>query len=129
MGYELNPLNLLKNERQEVKLQIKWYKAHRHLIQFGKFYRLQNPFETMRTAWMFVSDDKKAAVAMYFNIFSEASSPLHMLNFVGLDPSQKYSINGEYTAYGSELMQIGIYPLTQNDGDFDSAVFELKAVE
>ena len=129
LGYELNPLNLLENERQEVKLQIKWYKAHRHLIQFGKFYRLQNPFETMRTAWMFVSDDKKAAVAMYFNIFSEASSPLHMLNFAGLDPSQKYSVNGEYTAYGSELMQIGIYPLTQNDGDFDSAVFELKAVE
>ena len=78
---------------------------------------------------MFVSDDKKEAVAMYFNIFSEASSPLHMLNFFGLDPSQKYSVNGEYTAYGSELMQIGIYPLTQNDGDFDSAVFELKAVE
>ncbi|GBG95605.1 alpha-galactosidase [Ligilactobacillus salitolerans] len=129
LGYELNPLNLLDNEKQEVKQQVAWYKEHRALIQFGRFYRIQDPFKSTRTAWMFVSPDKKQAVAMYFNVFSEASMPLHMLNFVGLDPAVKYSVNGEYTAYGSELMHIGIYPLTQNDGDFDSAVFELKAVE
>ncbi len=129
LGYELNPLDLLDNQKQQVRQQIEWYKKHRKLIQFGRFYRLQDPFRTTRTAWMFVSPDKKAAVAMYFNILSEASMPLHMLNFVGLSPDTKYSVNGKYTAYGSELMKIGIYPLIKNGGDFDSTVFELKATE
>ena len=39
LGYELNLLDLSKEELQEIKTQIRFYKARRELFQFGTFYR------------------------------------------------------------------------------------------
>ena len=49
---------------QKVKKQIEFFKKYRKLIQFGTFYRLEDPFEgDGNAAWMCVSPDKKQAVA------------------------------------------------------------------
>jgi len=40
LGYELDPTSLTKEEKEAIKEQIKFYKAHRELIQNGRTYRL-----------------------------------------------------------------------------------------
>ena len=66
-GYELDLADLTKDEKELVKQQVKFYKAHRHLIQYGDFYRLESPFEGgSKVAWEFVSPDKSEALLFTF---------------------------------------------------------------
>ena len=44
-GYELDLTAFSEQEKEEVREQVKLYKEIRHLVQFGDFYRLRNPFE------------------------------------------------------------------------------------
>ncbi len=49
-GYELNLADLSDKEKEIVKSQIKFYKKHRQLIQYGDFIRLKSPFDGNQTA-------------------------------------------------------------------------------
>lgn len=157
-GYELD-LNLLSDrEIEKVKKQIEFMKAHRELIQIdGVFYRLENPFTGNRACWMVVSRDKAKAVAMYAQRLNHVNSNWLRFRLAGLDPDRLYTVycdvtpaeiipektlslygfsldEREYrhTAYGDELMNVGI-PVNQNwmafkGGDFTSLLFEIESV-
>lgn len=60
-GYELDITKMSDEEISEVKAQIELYKSVREIIHNGDMFRLVSPFETNRTAWEFVSEDKKTA--------------------------------------------------------------------
>ncbi len=128
MGYELDPFTLTPEQADVVKAENQWYKANRNLIQFGTFYRLISPFNNNQAAWMFVDADQSKAVVMFFNLMNQPSYPLTVLKLQGLDPNAKYQINDGQVAYGSELMNLGFYPMGQPSHDFTSARFELKKV-
>jgi alpha-galactosidase len=137
-GYELD-LNLLSDsEIEKVKAQIQFMKEYRKLIQVdGDFYRLRSPFEGNDTAWMVVSQDKKDAVAAYYQRLNKVNASWLRFKLSGLDPDTLYEVACDVTpidrladfykfreliygasasaenqkvfrAYGDELMQVGI---------------------
>lgn len=158
-GYELD-LNLLTDEELEkVKKQIAFMKEYRQLIQMdGDFYRLLSPFEGNDTAWMVVSQDKKEAVAGFYQRLNKVNGSWLRLKLQGLCEEMLYEVRydaeigvpfdeklaeiygirlGEnkkvYRAYGTELMYAGIPidrgELNRRSMDFSSLLFIIKQVE
>jgi alpha-galactosidase len=140
-GYELDPLKLTLEEREEIKEQVAFYKAHRSLIRDGQFYRLLSPFTENETAWMVVSQDLTEVLVGWYKVLATPSSRKQQtLRLIGLDESKTYSvIESGKTYYGDELMNVGLPlpiefngvngQLAQRVGDFQSQVFYLKSTE
>jgi alpha-galactosidase len=140
-GYELDPLKLTLEEREEIKEQVAFYKAHRSLIRDGQFYRLLSPFTENETAWMVVSQDLTEVLVGWYKVLATPSSRKQQtLRLSGLDESKTYSvIESGKTYYGDELMNVGLPlpiefngvngQLAQRGGDFQSQVFYLKSTE
>ncbi|MCC3355319.1 alpha-galactosidase [Bacillus sp. REN16] len=140
-GYELNPLELSAEERDEIKKQIEFYKTHRTLVRDGDFYRLLSPFQQNETAWMIVSKDKKEALVGYYKVLATPNvKKQQILPLKGLDESISYSINGtEEIHYGDELMFRGLPlstefngvngKLAERGGDYQSIVYYLNGRE
>ncbi|WP_286078900.1 alpha-galactosidase [Faecalibaculum rodentium] len=138
-GYELDPLALTEDEKEEIRDQVRFMKKYRQLIQFGTFYRLQSPFAGTETAWMVVSEDKKQAIVGYYRVLQEINAPFRRLKLQGLAPDRLYAISGkEEQEYGIELQRAGLV-LTdasasenrdgRNEGDYLARLFVLKAVD
>lgn len=127
LGYELNVLDITKDEQKQIFEQIKFYKKHRTLIQFGDFYRILSPFEGNDCSWMFVSKDKKEALIFYYKVLNQASEPLKILKLYGLDSEENYYFEGKETSIGGdELMKSGMYLPTNLQGDFTSYIHYLS---
>ncbi|WP_455931078.1 alpha-galactosidase [Priestia aryabhattai] len=116
-GYELDLTKLTDEEKTVVKQQITLYKEIRPLIQFGRFYRIFNPFDGTEAAWNFVSEDRSEVVASYFKVLSEPAAPIRTIKFKGLNLDYVYQNveTGELFG-GDELMNVGItLPIIKQD--------------
>lgn len=133
-GYELDITLLSEEEKEKIKEQVAFYKAHRELFLKGVFYRILSPFDGNEAAWIVVSEDKTEAVAGYYKILNSANEGWKRLKLVGLDEDKKYIINDidQKHYYGDELMNIGLVledkDLCHNGADFSSAVFYVKSI-
>lgn len=140
-GYELDLDKLSKNELQQVKEQITFYKQFRPLFQQGHFYRLLSPFEKNGdAAWMVVSPDKQQAIVASYKALNQVNCAYHRLYLQGLNPDFTYHIDQE-TYSGDALMKIGLISSDASSGqinqqnqrpetfDFDSKVWVLTASE
>jgi len=127
-GYELNLTEMTDNEKAIVSDQIKFYKAHRQLLQYGDFTRLKSPYEGNLTAWQFTSVDKNDVMLFRYAGLAEAQPEFTTTQLANLDPEKKYEdvATGD-VFYGDELMNIGLYDTLQK-GDFTSEVTVLKAI-
>jgi alpha-galactosidase len=137
-GYELDLNKLTEEERKQVREQIKFMKKYREVIQFGTFYRLISPFDNANfTAWMVVSEDQKTALVGYYKILNEVNGPYHRVKLCGLNPDMQYTVDGDASHYGDELMNLGLLttdgaageltPEDRKSVDFDSRIFVLHA--
>ncbi|MDF2595459.1 MAG: Alpha-galactosidase [Clostridia bacterium] len=133
-GYELD-LNLLSDkEKEKVKQQVAYYKAHRELISKGTFYRISSPFEENNTAWSVVSEDKREAIIGYYKVLNSANEGWKRLKLIGLDDKKKYILNNDYSRmyYGDELMNVGIVidkkALSTYGADFSSILYYLTEI-
>lgn len=127
-GYELDLTVFSEQEKEEVREQVKLYKEIRHLVQFGDFYRLRNPFEGNEAAWTIVSEDRSEAVLYYFRILSEANEPIVWLRTAGLDPEGDYRCVEDGNIYGGDrLMNAGL-AIPAMHGDFQSFIWRFKRV-
>ncbi|XQY92552.1 alpha-galactosidase [Metabacillus sp. HB246100] len=139
-GYELNPLELSEEEREEIRSQVEFYKKHRSLVRDGSFYRLLSPFEGNETAWMIVSKDRKEALVGWYKVLASVNGKKEqVLRLKGLDENLLYEVNEEGTHYGDELINRGLLLPTEfngvnasvakRGGDYQSVIFHLKAKE
>lgn len=127
-GYELDLTAFSEQEKEEVREQVKLYKEIRHLVQFGDFYRLRNPFEGNEAAWTIVSEDRSEAVLYYFRILSEANEPIVWLRTAGLDPEGDYRCVEDGNIYGGDrLMNAGL-AIPAMHGDFQSFMWRFERV-
>lgn len=128
-GYELDLADLTKDEKALVKQQIKFYKAHRHLIQYGDFYRLESPFEGgSKVAWEFVSPDKSEALLFTFRTHHTNRFEIYNTKMVALDPDKDYQDDVTKTTYGGdELMNVGLLSDPTAKGDYLSEIHYFKA--
>ncbi len=122
-GYELNVQELTQGEKDLVKEQIAFYKKHRHLIQFGDFYRLKNPFTSNEAAWEFVSPDGSDVLVYHFRMLASGQQPFTITKLVNLIPDGVYVDQATVERFtGDELMYVGRYDDPTQAGDYVSQV-------
>ncbi|KRM08970.1 alpha-galactosidase [Lentilactobacillus farraginis] len=135
-GYELDITKMSPTELTQIKEQVAFYKQHRHLLQFGKFYRLDSPFVGKGNviSWQVVSNDQKQAIAARYQLLNQPNPPYTRFYFTGLDPDREYRVNDDSeTYYGDELMNAGYFvptikPNGETSQDFNAQLFIVKAV-
>ncbi|MCY7419841.1 MAG: alpha-galactosidase, partial [Chloroflexi bacterium] len=146
-GYELDPVTMGAEDRAQVVDQIAWFKAHRATLHYGRFLRLQSPFEGTGndTAWMAVSDDARHAVVGWYRELSRPMPGPRSIALRGLDPATRYRVRvwptsddslvrrNEFERGGDELMSAGLFiddvaRESAMRGDFQARLFELEAV-
>ncbi|EOH75314.1 alpha-galactosidase [Enterococcus malodoratus] len=126
LGYELDLTSLPDNEKNKIIEQITFYKVHRLLFQFGKFYRLQAPNEFFASAWLFVNDTEAAVI--YFNGLARPAVPVKNLKTHYLDDQTIYeNIDTGQCVSGSELNYAGI-AIPRIKEDFSTLLFHWKKV-
>lgn len=90
LGYELNLCELSREEREEIKAQVAFYKAHRRLLQFGRFYRVKNTGnESFR---MVVSPNGSEAIGVHFVRRNQPNQGMVPLRAAGLVPEWRYTV-------------------------------------
>ena len=89
-GYELDLTKLTDEEKEIVKSQCRDYHKYYDIIHEGDLYRLISPWKKRtRSAWSFVSPDKREALVTYVVIRAEVEER-HCLRLAGLDPKKMY---------------------------------------
>lgn len=136
-GYELNVLEFDSEVEKQVAEYLKFYKENRKLIQFGDFYRIDNPFYGNTATWIVVNKEKTEALVGHFQILAQPNPGYNnKILLKGLDPEKKYRVNEEYEAYGDELMNMGIvfsqpdryFSKNSETQDFKSRLFKITEV-
>jgi alpha-galactosidase len=148
LGYELDPTKLEPDERREIAAQVVFYKAHRELLQFGRFLRLRSPFEGdgNDVAWMTVGHDRRRAVVGWYRILNHPQPGSDRIPLRGLDPAARYRVTAwppgddsmaarnTLVRGGDDLMSAGILvvatrPETAVRGDFQARLFVLEVTD
>lgn len=126
-GYELDPAKFTDEEREAVREQCKEFRKYDALLRDGELYRLVNPRETegKRAAWMFVSEDKKAAHLTYVVAHARVMERF-AVRLAGLDPEKHYREQESGTVLsGATLMRAGwVFPKRLRDNDVRILYFE-----
>jgi alpha-galactosidase len=113
LGYELDLKYLSEVEKKEVEDQIAFYKKHRRLFQYGKFWRGEQ-FKDNKVVWHVVAkcEDREpsacceetpvccqaeshspcAAISGFFQTQTTASEGFDRLRFMGLEAGKKYNV-------------------------------------
>lgn len=91
-GYELDVTNLSDFDRIAVKNQIKYYKEHRDLLQFGEFTRIGDIFKDNSCKWQITSADKSESIMGYFLNRVTPNGGYDVFKFCGLDPEKQYKL-------------------------------------
>ena len=90
-GYEFDIRTSPEKELETMKKQIAYFKKHRHLIQFGHYYVIDNCFDDERYySFNMVSDDQKEAILSA--IQTSQTAPKKNWKFKGLNPEYIYEI-------------------------------------
>lgn len=108
-GYELSLEKLTKEEKEQVKEQIRQYKEYEALISNGDYYRLSNPYQDSLAAWMFVSKDRRSVLLHVVLLEIHGNMTVSYVKLKGLLPEAYYEEKTDKKCYqGSTLMQAGI---------------------
>ncbi len=125
-GFELDPSILPPEDLAEAGRLTALAKQTRHLLRYGNFHRLSDPFSNDFTAWMLVAADQGEALVTAVLSFADINRPLPRLKLRGLDPDAKYHCvygpAGEWP--GDVLAGIGL-PVALSK-DFESLIWHLK---
>lgn len=112
LGYELDVGKLTKEEREQVKEQIKDYKKSAALILKGDLFRLASPYEGGGAfCEEVVSKDKSQAYVVYVRGLVEPNLPLPRIHLRGLEENALYRVEERGAqVFGSDLMYGGLRP-------------------
>jgi len=131
LGYELDFTQIPESDRQAVARDTAWYKAHRKLIQQGRFRRTRTTGADANTvAWQYHSPDDSEALLLWFRPRIEANPRFPLYRWEGLDAEAFYEVTWwadrqpPRRMTGSELMHRGLV-IPFEGGDADGAAVHL----
>ncbi len=91
LGYELDLAFLSRAEKDEIKKQIAFYKAHRRTLQFGRFRVLEGQRES-QIHWQTGAMDESESIAGFFQKGAQAAQNGDRLPLSGLIPDALYLV-------------------------------------
>lgn len=124
IGVDLNKYT--EEELEQMRNAVATYKAIRHVVQFGKLYRLRSLREHGFQVWQYVKDDE----AVVITVVEHAAEALPIIRLKGLQEEALYQVGEGETAYcvsGAFLMQRGIR--TASNRDLNGTVLRIRKVE
>ncbi|MBQ9493110.1 MAG: alpha-galactosidase [Oscillibacter sp.] len=120
-GYELDLNRLSSSEKDEVRLQIAYFKKVQSLIQNGVYYRLNELDEQERyCAWEFAAPDASEALVNLVVKHVQANAPLIHIRLRGLDPDATYTLEDTQERYSGAALMNGGYTFPMFWGDYPS---------
>lgn len=126
LGISVNLLELSKNEIEEAKMHIEFYKKVRHIVQDGDLYRLKSPRTGEYAAFQYVTPDKAEALLFAFTLQQGFGRRVPSIRLRGLEPELAYELDNSGQVFsGSYLMNYGLDVGIR--GDYKSMVVYLKA--
>ena len=102
LGYELDLGELTPAEAGEMQSQVDFYKKHRQILQYGRFYR--NDMQKDNKA-QFITVGEHEAVAGFFQTRARAAEAFDRLEIKGLKPDTRYCC--ETVPQGASLARFG----------------------
>jgi len=93
LGYECNLCDMSKDDLRAITAQIEWYKVHRRLMQYGRFYRGSSD-SRLAAEWSVVSPDKTEAASMIMQGLTVPNTHTNILHPMGLAEDVIYEMNG-----------------------------------
>ena len=135
LGMELQPKDMTEQEKEFSRSAIGSYKKYRDLILTGDLYRIKSPYDSDFYSLMYVSKDKKRAVAFAYCLKYQGRTLTPQLRLHGLDPQKNYRVTelnvnkssfwgSGRTFSGDFLVNFGINPKLVKI--YDSAVFYIE---
>ena len=103
-GYECNLCDLKKEEFDEIKSQIEFYKQNRKLMQYGRFWRKSSFDEGNVLSWTISSADRSEAVSLLMQSLAVPNTHQNILYPRGLAEDAKYHIANRMLAYDVRMM-------------------------
>lgn len=129
-GYELDVTRMTRQELEEVARQVQQYKAIREVVHYGELYRTASPFEGAHAGWVYVSQDKRKAVAFYFTLRTHAAQGTQYMKVPGLKEAALYRLEDTGSVYsGAVLKHYGLPISHWQDAQGSLFVFEEAAAE
>lgn len=125
-GLELNPDSIPDGDKGELPGLIALAEKVNPIVIRGDLWRLSLPGESNHPAALFISEDGAETVLFLFQIRTVPVHNFPTIRLQGLDPSQRYQIDGGRVYSGSTLMNGGIQQ--RFNGDYDSKVMFLERV-
>lgn len=119
LGMELQPSQLVGEEREFAAKAIELYKQLRPVIHLGDLYRLDSPYDgNGYCADMYVTKNRSEAVVFAFSTIYHNRTQSYKLKLHGLDPDKQYLLREVDTISGSHFA---------GDGKVYSGEFLMKA--
>lgn len=92
LGYELDLTKLTSFDKKVIEKQITFYKKYRKILQFGDFYRIQNPADNSICVWSVVSPEKDCAIVGYYQQLAHPNPGTERYQLLDLSDDQLYSV-------------------------------------
>ena len=141
LGMDLQPKDMTEEDKTFAKKAIQEYYGIRQIVQQGDLYRLLSPYESTKTAMMYVTEKQDKAVVFAYLLKKNINGEKTPLVLKGLDPNKRYQlkeVNKDEKRYswfkplegqtftGDYLMKYGLrFPMYD---EFDSKVILLEAM-
>jgi alpha-galactosidase len=145
-GYEADLREWSDADRNEVRRQTEFYRRFRTLIQFGRFTRLESPFEGNRAAWMFTDEGVRQVLLFVFRIRGEVSAAELPVKLRDLAAGGLYEVShayggappapedgsapaDDYGMYPAAELENSGFPVRLPVGDYVSRVYYLRRLD
>jgi alpha-galactosidase len=119
LGYELDITKLKKLDKQAIKAQIAFYKAHRALLQFGRFTRIKLAnSQANQVVWAVASKDKKELLVLFAQKLNPANPGADKLRVEVVDLEGVYEVfprqqRLDIKMFGDLLNRVSPVPITE----------------
>lgn len=93
LGYEMDLTALNTAQEKSIREQIVFYKRHRELFQYGRFYCLAAPEADHGGSWMVVSKDRRRAAVLEMTGLLQPNASMPPLRLAGLEETYCYQVS------------------------------------
>ena len=125
-GYELNPLTLSNDEKNEIISQIEHYRKDSAIISDGLYYRLSNPENETFCAWEYLSRDGSVALVNVVVLLNHGNMPQIYITPRGLTSGTFYRDVDNGKIYASDALMDSGFPLKMPKSDFEGYTFRFE---